>query len=179
MCCDGTLFDGVQLEAGDDAARLKALGLPVVTYRARKPILRFAQPCAALCADRTCRLYADRPRQCRTFECGVFKKTKVGEMDFAAAHRLVAKARRQADRARKLLRRLGDTDEKRSLGERFHRVQCQLEADPSDPAALAMLADLSLAIHRLKLIAHENFYTRADEQRGPPNDQSRGQAATC
>jgi len=163
LCCDGTLFDGVQLEPGDDAAHLKALGLPVTTYRGRKPVSRFPQPCAALCADRTCRLYADRPKQCRTFECKLFKQLHAGETDLPAALRLVAKTRRIADQARRLLRRLKDTEEQRSLGERFHRMDDSLRADTSDPAALALFADLSLAIHRLKLLAHERFYTRAEK----------------
>lgn len=163
LCCDGTLFDGVRLEPGDDALRLKALGLPVVTPRARQPVPRFAQPCAALCADRTCRLYADRPRQCRTYECRVFKELKTEHIDFAAALHRVKKARRLADRVRRLLRRLGDDDERRSLGERFHRMQCRMEERKPDAVALSTFADLSLAVHRLKLLAHEKFYTRPDE----------------
>lgn len=168
LCCDGTLFDGVQLEAGDVVRDLRSLGLPVVISRARKPVARFPQPCAALCPDRTCRLYANRPRQCRTFECGVFKQAQTGRIGFAAALRLVKKTRRQADRVRRLLRLLGDDEEHRSLGERFHRLQERLEADPTDQAALAIFADLSLAVHRLKLSAQEHFYTRPDELHGPP-----------
>lgn len=160
LCCDGTLFDGVQLEPGDDAPRLKSLGLPVAFSRSRKPVARFPQPCHALCADRTCRLYADRPHQCRIFECGVFKEMQAGRTDLAAALRQVKKARRLADKVRTLLRKLGDTDEKRALGERFFRMQCRMEEQPADPAALALFADLSLAVHRLKLLAHDKFYTR-------------------
>ena len=164
LCCDGTLFDGVQLEPGDDAKKLKALGLPVATFRAKQPISRFAQPCAALCGDRTCRLYANRPRQCRTFECRVYKEHNAGVIDLATALRRVERARRQADKVRKLLRKLGETDEECSLGERFHRLQCRFESDAGDPVALALFADLSLAVHRLKLVAHEKFYTRPDEE---------------
>lgn len=162
LCCDGTLFDGVQLEPGDDAKQLRTLGLPVKVSRGRNPAARFPQPCAALCADRTCRLYADRPRQCRTFECKVFKEVRAGQIAYAAAQRLVKKTRRQAEEARRLLRLLGDTEEHRSLGERFHRMQCRLEVEPTDQTALAHFADLSLTIHRLKLLAHERFYTRPD-----------------
>lgn len=163
LCCDGTLFDGVQLELGDDARKLQALGLPVAFSRGRKPVGRFPQPCSALCADRTCRLYADRPGQCRSFECKLFKQLRDGETELAPALRLVAKARRVADKARRLLRRLGDHDETRSLGERFHRMDDRLRADGSDVQALALFADLSLAIHQLKLLAHERFYTRAEK----------------
>jgi uncharacterized protein len=162
LCCDGTLFDGVQLEPGDDAKRLKSLGLPVATSRARIPVARFPQPCHALCGDRTCRLYADRPRQCRVFECGVFKDLRAGRIELPAAVRLTRQARRRAEKIRRLLRQLGDTDEFRPLGERFHRMQCHMESDSRDASALAVFADLSLAVHRLKLLAHDRFYTRAD-----------------
>ncbi len=168
MCCDGTLFDGVQLEPGDDAARLRALGLPVTFSRSRKPVARFPQPCAALCADRSCRVYPDRPRQCRIFECGVFKKTKAGELPPDSALKLVKKGRRLSDQVRRLLQRMGDNDSKRGLGERFFRMQCRMEEEQTDDVTRALFADLSLAVHRLKLLAHDQFYTPPDEHTGPP-----------
>lgn len=163
LCCDGTLFDLVKLEASDDAKRLVALGLPVKVSRGKTPIARFPQPCAALCADRTCRLYADRPWQCRVFECGVFKDLKAGRTTLASALRTVKSARWRADKIRRLLRELGDNDEHRALGERFHRTSERLEAGNIDDATKAKFADLSLAVHRLKLLAHDKFYTKTAE----------------
>lgn len=160
LCCDGTLFDLVKLEAGDEVPKLKALGLPVKISRGAVPIARFPQPCAALCEDRTCRLYADRPWQCRVFECGVFKDAKTGRIAFAAALRLVKQARRRADKARRLLRELGDTEEHRALGERFHRMSERLESGTPDAAANSKFADLSLVMHRLKLQTLDKFYTK-------------------
>ena len=162
LCCDGTLFDNVRLGPGDDAKQLKSLGLPVSVSRSRTPLTFFRQPCAALCADRTCRLYADRPGQCRTFECGVFKDAHAGRINFAAALRLVKQARRRADHVRQLLRQLGDTEEHRSLNERFRRTQRRLESGSVDAADADTFAELSVAVHTLKLLAHEKFYTKAD-----------------
>lgn len=162
LCCDGSLFDGVKLEPGDDAGKLKALGLPVTVRRGKVMLARFPQPCAALCADRTCRLYAHRPAQCRVFECGVFKDVKGGRTTLGSALRVVGQARRRADRIRRLLRELGDTDEHLALGERFHRTSERLESGQADPAANARFADLSLEVHRLKLQAHAKFYTHTD-----------------
>lgn len=162
MCCDGTLFDFVKLEAGDDARRLKALGLPVTIPRGKAPVARFPQPCAALCGDRSCRLYADRPRQCRVFECGVLKEAKAGRLPFASALRLVRQLRRRADKVRRLLRELGDADEHRSLGERFHRTSERLESGGADAGAKAKFADLSLAVHRFKLQALGRFYAQGE-----------------
>jgi Fe-S-cluster containining protein len=162
LCCDGTLFDVVKLEAGDDARKLKALGLPVTVGRGKAAVARFPQPCSALCEDRTCRLYAHRPWQCRVFECRVFKDAKTGRITFAAAHRLVRQARRRADKVRRLLRELGDTEEKLGVGERFHRTSERLESGQFDDATKAKYADLSLAVHHLKLQAFSKFYTQTE-----------------
>ncbi len=161
LCCDGTLFDNVRLGAGDDAQKLKTLGLPVAVTRGREPAALFRQPCSALCADRTCRVYADRPGQCRAFECGVFKAAETGRITFAAARRQVKRARRKADHIRRLLLELGDTDEARSLGDRFRRTQRRMEAGGAGAAAGDTFAELGLAVHRFNLLAHEKFYTRA------------------
>ena len=162
LCCDGTLFDLVKLEPSDDAGKLQALGLPVSLSRGKTPVARFPQPCSALCGDRTCRIYADRPWQCRTFECQLLKDAKAGRVAFAAALPLVKQARRRADHARRLLRELGDTDEHRALGERLHRTGERMESDTADAAAKSKFADLSLVVHRLKLVLHDRFYTRND-----------------
>lgn len=82
----------------------------------------FRQPCVALCADRKCRVYADRPGQCRAFECGVFKDAQSGRITGPVALRQVKQARKKADAIRRLLRKLGDMDEDRSLGDRFLRT---------------------------------------------------------
>ena len=162
LCCDGTLFDAVRLEPSDDASKLKALGLPVKVSRGKAAVARFPQPCAALCQDRTCRLYADRPWQCRVFECRVFKDAKAGRITFDAALRLVGQARRRADKIRRLLRELGDTDEHRALGERFHRTSERLESGQADAATKARFADLSLLVHQFKLQAFAKFYTQTE-----------------
>lgn len=160
LCCDGTLFDNVQLGAGDDAQKLKALGLPVAVTRGRAAVTFFRQPCVALCADRACRVYADRPGQCRAFECGVFKEALGGRMPFEGALRLVKQARRKADNIRQLLRKLGDTDEQRSLGDRFRRTQRRMEAGGVDAEAGETFAELGVAVHQFNLLAHDKFYTR-------------------
>ncbi len=162
LCCDGTLFGHVQLRPDDDAQKLKALGLPVAVSRAKPPVAYFLQTCAALCADCTCRVYPDRPLQCRTFECGVFKAAQDGRLEFSAALRLVKRARRRANQVRELLRALGDTDEQRALGERFRRTQQHLETGNADPAAAETFAELSQAMHALNVLTHEKFYTNAD-----------------
>lgn len=162
LCCDGSLFSNVTLGPDDDAMELKALGLPVRFSRARTPVAFFRQPCVALCADRACRIYANRPTQCRAFECGVFKDAKAGRMTFDAALRLVKQARRKAEKVRRLLRKLGDDHEGRSLDDRLRRTQRRLVSGLPDEAAGGLFAELSLAAHRLDQLAHKKFYTKAE-----------------
>ena len=66
LCCDGALFKDVELRPGDNAAKLRALGLPL---ESRRDKTRFPQPRAALGRDCRCRIYGDHPARCR--ECEV------------------------------------------------------------------------------------------------------------
>lgn len=159
LCCDGTLFNHVKLEPGDNAPRLRKLGLPVTVTRSAHPVTHARQPCAALCADRSCRVYTDRPAQCRAFECGLFRDAHTGRITFDAARRHVRQARRQADRIRVLLRQLGDEDEHRSLIERFRRTTRRLEAGGATAKTAGRFAELSVAMHALNQLAHEKFHT--------------------
>ena len=79
---------------------------------------------------------------------------------------------------RRLLRALGDHDEQRALGERFHRTSERLEAGTADPAAGALYADLSLAMHRLKLEAHTHFHTPPTEKKASPAQPTRPRPKT-
>ncbi len=159
MCCDGSLFDNVRLGPEEDAAKLKALALPVRLSRAKVPVSFFRQPCSALCGDCSCRIYGDRPQQCRSFECGVFKDATSGRITYESAHRTVAKGRRLAEKVRRLLRELGETEEALSVGARFRRVQRRVFAGGLDEDAGELFAALGLAMHKLDLLAHRSFYT--------------------
>jgi len=171
LCCNGVLFKDVELQPGDSAARLKALGLPVREPRhARRTTeqspdtklkqrpAKFPQPCAALCADNCCRVYARRPARCREFECALFKAVLDDDMELAAALRIVQKTRRQADKVRRLLRALGDTDEHLALSLRFKRTRRRMESSPQDEQTAGDFGELSLAVHALNLLLAGRFY---------------------
>lgn len=90
LCCDGTLFADVELRSGDDPKRLAALGLSLKKKGRVK--VAFTQPCA--CFDgRLCKIYSDRPKRCRMFECGLLKKVNAGEMKASEALKKIAKAK--------------------------------------------------------------------------------------
>lgn len=169
LCCDGTLFADVELQPADEPERLRQRGLRLLRRPARKellpdaPGLRFRQPCAALAADCHCQVYADRPAQCRTFECALLKEFLAGTADEAEARRVIRKARRLANSARGLLRALGDTREDRPLSRRFREMRRALEggrlpAGLTAEQAYEQLADLMLAVQELQLLLRLRFY---------------------
>src|SRR5512142_2644385 len=90
MCCNGVIFADVRLQAGDNAGRLREIGLPLcgTGKGAESAGLKFAQPCAALegCA---CRIYPERPAHCRNFECLLLKGVKSGKVRREAAVRII------------------------------------------------------------------------------------------
>ncbi|MDQ8204896.1 YkgJ family cysteine cluster protein [Pelagicoccus sp. SDUM812003] len=163
LCCDGSLFDNVRLGPNDDAADLKRRGLPVRRSRAKKPVTYFRQPCRALGADCACGVYQNRPRQCRSFECQVFKEVAAGRVEIESALRTVKQARRKAEKVRRLLRDAGERDETLSLTKRFRRVQRRLVSGQVDAATAEVYGDLGLAMHQFDLLAHRTFHTLAED----------------
>jgi Fe-S-cluster containining protein len=72
LCCDGSLFGFVALEPREvEAARKKRLQVV-------KGGKGFEQPCAALegvvGGCRTCRIYPERPLECRSFACRLYDR---------------------------------------------------------------------------------------------------------
>lgn len=173
LCCNGVIFADVRLQAGDDAARLEAQGLPMVRNRGRtssasgvarasNPLPngrppKFIQPCAVFDGCR-CRVYLDRPHYCRHFECSLLKKVKDGRVDAATGSRVVRTARQSADAVKSLLRELGDTDEEMALSVRFRRMKRRLESGAADDTAAGLFSRLTLAVHDLNVLLSEAFY---------------------
>jgi len=171
LCCNGVIFTNVKLQPGDDSAKLQSIGLTLSCNSRRKqkaPIsssianstlrsLRFLQPCAAHDGCH-CRIYADRPQYCREFECKLLKSVAAGRTRFGAALGVIRSARQRADKVRRLLRRLGDTDEATALGVRFRRTAKRLEKLGLDGTMAKAYGELTLAFHDLNLILSEAFY---------------------
>jgi Fe-S-cluster containining protein len=154
MCCNGVIFADVQLQPADDAARLKALGIPLLPQRGK---FRFTQPCAAF-GNCACRIYPDRPDHCRAFECVLLKSVKSGGTDRAAAERVIRTARQRAAKVLRILRELGNRDEDVSLGARFRATAKAFNEGAPDEASADLFGDLTLAMHDLNLLLSEAFF---------------------
>jgi Fe-S-cluster containining protein len=118
LCCNGVLFADVQLRKGDDAKRLAELGMSLEKKGRHRA---FTQPYA--CFDgRLCQIYNERPKRCRTFECGLLKRVQAGELGADAALKTIARAKRQVEKVCKLLRRANSDGERLALSQRYGRA---------------------------------------------------------
>jgi Fe-S-cluster containining protein len=153
LCCDSTLFADVELRAGDDAERLKQLGLTL--HRKTRTKFAFSQPCA--CFDgKLCQIYADRPNRCRKFDCGLLKRVEAGEMTTSAALKKISEAKQQADLVRKLLLSLGQRDEREALTHRYAEAMSQ-PIDMADETGPERHGELMLAVNDLMTRLQRDF----------------------
>jgi len=164
ICCDGTLFADVKLQAADDASHLQALGLPIAAPsvgRARQTVGvsmgRFSQPCRAFQSCR-CRIYENRPKHCRDFECVLLRSVKSGETARSAAFSVIRAARDRAEKVGRLLLELGDRDEHLALSQRFRRTTKRLERSKLDEETADRYGQLTLAVHDLNVLLSQAFY---------------------
>ncbi|HEY2328720.1 MAG TPA: hypothetical protein VGI63_02775, partial [Verrucomicrobiae bacterium] len=115
----------------------------------------FAQPCA--CFDgKLCKIYADRPKRCGLFECGLLKRVESGEMTANAALKKISEAKRQAEKVRELLRSLGQRDERMAF---THRYAAAMGApvDLSDEQNAGRHGQLMLAVNDLMTVLQRDF----------------------
>ena len=153
LCCDSTLFADVELRAGDDAARLKKLGLTL--EKKGKTKIAFAQPCA--CFDgKLCKIYADRPKRCGLFECGLLKRVEADEMTTNTALKKISKAKEQAEKVRELLRSLGQRDERMALTHRYSEVM-SAPMDFSVEGEAEKRGELMMTVNDLMTVLQRDF----------------------
>jgi hypothetical protein len=145
LCCNGVLFDDVELQKGDDLRKLEAAGLEFFP-KGRKTA--FAQPCA--CFDgKLCRIYADRPKRCAAFDCRLLQRVQDGELTAAEALKQIRITKRQADKVAGLVRDLGRQDETQSLSKRYRAVLAEGIDLSAKAADIKRRGDLMRAVGKL------------------------------
>lgn len=153
LCCNGVLFRDVELQPGDEAARLGALGLALTT---KSQQLRFRQPCACF-EGKLCRIYNERPTRCRTFECRLLQRVQSGEVPFEAALTRIKRTRQQVEQALELLRQLGQRDEHLPLSRRYAKIMRQAIDLADDEERIENRAKLMIAVEGLMQVLHREF----------------------
>ena len=153
LCCDSTLFADVELRASDKPARLSKLGLTLM--KKTKTVTAFAQPCA--CFDgKLCTIYAERPKRCGLFECGLLKRVEAGELTAKSALKKISEAKQRAKKIRELLRLLGQRDERMALTHRYAEVM-SAPIDMADEAGAERRGELMLAVSDLMQRLERDF----------------------
>lgn len=104
LCCDGTMFENVELSAGE-AERLEGR----VWLSEDRNFLE--QGCRALEGCK-CGVYEDRPQKCREFSCFFLSSLEAGTITEDEAREGVAEAMARRDAVAKLM---GDDDPRRAL----------------------------------------------------------------
>jgi Fe-S-cluster containining protein len=160
LCCNGVIFADGQLQPGDDAARLRRLGLRFSPTSGPSAGRKFLQPCTAFDGS-CCTIYPERPKYCREFECLLLQNAQAGRLEIKAAQRIIRTARQRADKVKRLLRELGDADDQTALSIRFRRVKRRLESGALDEATADLFGQLTLAVHDLNLLLSDAFYPGA------------------
>jgi Fe-S-cluster containining protein len=145
LCCDGTLFGLVRVDASE-AAHATRHRLHVVARD--DGTFRLQQPCAAL--DGTvCRIYDDRPATCRRYLCDLAAALEGDELSLDEALALVRETKRQRER---LAAALGPDDLpvlKRRLQQRAKEAHRPLLGQTLSEEALALLTALEERLDHL------------------------------
>jgi Fe-S-cluster containining protein len=153
LCCNGVLFADVELQKDDNAGRLIDLGMSLKKKGMKRA---FAQPCR--CFDgKLCNIYADRPKRCATFECGLLKRVQSGEMSPPAALKGITDAKKLVEKVCRLLRRLGDNDEQLALTKRYSRMMSKPIDLSGDEAIAEVRGELMLAVNDLMHVLQRDF----------------------
>jgi len=154
LCCDSTLFRDAELQRDDNAERLAELGLSLEKKGRGKLI--FTQPCA--CFDgKFCTIYNDRPKRCRTFECGLLKKVEAGKMSAGAALKKISEAKILADKVRESLHSPGEKNERLALTKRYAQAMSAPIDLSGDGGDAGRRGELMLAVHDLMQLLQREF----------------------
>jgi len=159
LCCDGSLFADVEL-VGQEALRLESMGHEVEENETVAGVL--SQPCAAL-RGRKCRIYAHRPKCCRTFECQLLQDVQRGVVTEERASEQVAEALRMIRRVGEALARVGRGDARLPLKERCDEA---LAADgDASPEARRQRGELEAAMSAVEAMIWKTFLGSGAERR--------------
>jgi Fe-S-cluster containining protein len=153
MCCDGVLFHSVELQRGDSARQLSALGLKM---RRKKGVEFFLQPCSAHREDDgacSCRIYDHRPSRCRLFNCRQLLGVTSGSISEETAFARIHEARSLVSRVNGLIARLGTSNSGRSLA---HRVANALTLS-SENERTPLHQELETAMGELEILLEREF----------------------
>jgi hypothetical protein len=167
MCCDGTMYGTVDLDASDRLHGIEAAGLELTT---RDNLTFFRQPCTAFGAG-CCGIYDDRPAVCRWYRCLLLRRLEAGEVGGDAAGALVSKTVAMRDRVRSGIIAYLGSEHREPLQALYRRMLAKIDAEPDPAEAKREHGDLLFAVVALRVILAREFEPRDAKSHVPePTD---------
>lgn len=151
LCCDGSIFDDVELSGEAEATTMEIMGLAIDTDD--KPLL--LQPCTALRGKR-CSIYEHRPGCCRTFECGLLQRAMRGTLEEDEALGIIEQTLEHVAQIKELCRRAGEKDDALSLKERCIEVLSQ-PSEGDDDQTDHLRGELARAMDAMGVLIQQHF----------------------
>lgn len=156
LCCDGSLFADVLL-ARNELPPIQA----VINYECQDHGSYLQQPCQAF-DNHLCKVYEDRPRGCRQFECQLLHDTKADRLAISDAQATIIDVRSQIRHIETLLTQLGNTDKHLPLSFRYEEALAAAWV-LSEPEALQKTREeLYQAVTQLDADLQDRFRTSSD-----------------
>jgi uncharacterized protein len=151
MCCDGTLFQTVELTA-DEVEPWRRRGLTVLTDRDAP---RFTQPCPHHQGG-ACSIYGDRPSTCERFRCPLLDKYTKGEL---SEEECLARVAQVKALARSLWAVIQAAPDRRTLraGIHAHLKAIGAAAAAEDAAFRRSNAELLIDLKSLEILMERDF----------------------
>ncbi len=153
MCCDGTMFQIVRMQPGDNPAALGRLGLKV---RCRDGEYYMEQPCSAL-REHGCTVYSQRPARCRLFNCQQLQRLEKSETTEPEAMAMIIETRALVAQVRTLIEQCGLREDGQALAERFERLMSTPVNAALEPELAAARLDLEEMMSKLKFELNREF----------------------
>jgi Fe-S-cluster containining protein len=147
------MFHTVQLQPGDSAKELAALGLKLKRKQGRHFIL---QPCPAF-QNSQCSIYAARPERCGRFECQQLKRLAAGAITEAMAVEKIQAAQRRVEEINELLQQAGKTNRKHPLSKRCEKALAEPLDLASNEEAATRRRQLTQAMQELNALLNDDF----------------------
>ena len=152
LCCDGTLIGFVQLEQ-EEIPPLKAL-LDIEEDSNGSGV--FLHPCNNLCAE-GCTIYDDRPKQCRTFNCGLLKSVEQKEIAFDSAVEIINEVKQKKNAIEKQLIHLNIKLKSSSFYFKMVELKKLLKRFPTEENTTPKHLTLISNIEKLEIILPAKF----------------------
>ncbi|MEA3207786.1 MAG: uncharacterized protein QOE70_843 [Chthoniobacter sp.] len=160
------MFHLVQLQPGDSARELAALGLKLKRKQRQDYIL---QPCPAY-REAQCSIYLRRPERCRLFECRQLQRVAAGEITEADALAKIGEVQRRVAYLDGLSRRADGTLRKGPLSKRCETALAEPFDATTHPERVHEHEELARGLRELDALLDEDFRVAPVPARNAPGE---------